>query len=325
MAEHTQDVPWQKEPATAAASADDTPPSVSAGPPVTRGELIAGGAVVAATVVYSVVRVSQALWWWAWWRFMAGPWVWWVLAAAGGAALFLVLWPKSRASLMRRNRGHRWFALIAACSVFGVVTYALTRPPAGKECSFIADQCVGTGDYGSAIPLWRQEVDDPGGSDGLAKFDALALARCHVFAVENAPNEQWVVSAVRKTWECDEATAMMLIGGACLKEKVAPTGHQSDAEAVKWFRRAADLGDPKGMTALAQCYAVGRGLPRDPGEYAKWLRRAVDAGDPGAMRELGQTMLAAKDNEAARREGAEWLRKAAEREKRVRDDIWRGR
>src|ERR1700722_12894844 len=48
-----------------------------------------------------------------------------------------------------------------------------------------------------------------------------------------------------------------------------------DAEAVKWFRKAADQDDMRGERYLAEMYFKGRGVAVDNAEAAKWLRLAA--------------------------------------------------
>ncbi|MDX2103483.1 MAG: tetratricopeptide repeat protein [Alphaproteobacteria bacterium] len=49
----------------------------------------------------------------------------------------------------------------------------------------------------------------------------------------------------------------------------------NDAEAARWFRRAADRGDREAMLRLSALYATGRGVPQDADEAARWYARAV--------------------------------------------------
>jgi hypothetical protein len=45
--------------------------------------------------------------------------------------------------------------------------------------------------------------------------------------------------------------------------------------AVVWYRRAAEQGEPEAMLSLASCYATGRGVARNPQESTRWLRQAA--------------------------------------------------
>jgi len=59
---------------------------------------------------------------------------------------------------------------------------------------------------------------------------------------------------------------------------------QSDAQAVAWYRMAAEKGDPLGMTNLGSMYAQGRGVPRDDVQAVAWFRKAAEKGDALGMK-----------------------------------------
>ena len=61
------------------------------------------------------------------------------------------------------------------------------------------------------------------------------------------------------------------------------------AEAVKWYRKAADQREPQAEHALGLCYADGDGVPSDPVEAFKWISLAASHGHPPAV-QLKQLM-----------------------------------
>ncbi|UWQ94523.1 sel1 repeat family protein [Rhodobacteraceae bacterium M385] len=63
------------------------------------------------------------------------------------------------------------------------------------------------------------------------------------------------------------------------------------AQAVEYYRQAADLGDPAGMATLAFMYRLGRGVEADSGEMVRLMRMAAEAGYPFAQYNLAQTFL----------------------------------
>ena len=66
-------------------------------------------------------------------------------------------------------------------------------------------------------------------------------------------------------------------------------GVQQDyAEAVKWYRRAADQGDADAQFNLGIVYEKGQGVQQNYAEAAKWYRRAADQGDEGAISALAR-------------------------------------
>ena len=53
---------------------------------------------------------------------------------------------------------------------------------------------------------------------------------------------------------------------------------RDNAEAVRWYRLAAEQGYAKAQLNLGGMYALGRGLPQDDAEAVRWFRLAADQG-----------------------------------------------
>ena len=53
---------------------------------------------------------------------------------------------------------------------------------------------------------------------------------------------------------------------------------QDDAEAVRWFRLAAEQGDATAQNNLGVRYGTGRGVPQDDAEAVRWYRLAAEQG-----------------------------------------------
>jgi len=51
-----------------------------------------------------------------------------------------------------------------------------------------------------------------------------------------------------------------------------------NAEAIKWFRKAASQGDAGGEYSLGEMYLTGRGVAADDKEAAIWIRRSAKHG-----------------------------------------------
>ena len=68
---------------------------------------------------------------------------------------------------------------------------------------------------------------------------------------------------------------------------------QDNAEAVKWFRRAAEQGLPEAQSVLGLMYAGGKGVPQDEVEALVWFNLAARAGDPEAIknREIAESRV----------------------------------
>ncbi|MFW1410905.1 tetratricopeptide repeat protein, partial [Vibrio parahaemolyticus] len=59
---------------------------------------------------------------------------------------------------------------------------------------------------------------------------------------------------------------------------------QDHAEAVRWYRRAADLGNVIAMKNLGLSYRDGEGIGKDFAEARRWLEKAAAAGDEDAKK-----------------------------------------
>ena len=51
---------------------------------------------------------------------------------------------------------------------------------------------------------------------------------------------------------------------------------QNDAEAVRWYRKAAEQGDAAAQFNLGSMYDDGRGVAQSSSEAFKWYRKAAD-------------------------------------------------
>src|ERR1017187_6062945 len=59
------------------------------------------------------------------------------------------------------------------------------------------------------------------------------------------------------------------------------------AEAVRWFRKAAEQGNPHGQSGLGIMYAGGKGVAQDYAEAVRWFRKAAEQGDSQGQSNLG--------------------------------------
>ncbi len=85
-----------------------------------------------------------------------------------------------------------------------------------------------------------------------------------------------------------------------------------DAEAVKWFQKAADQDDAEGERYLAEMYVQGRGVRADNAAAAKWLRLAAAQGDARSEHNLAVLYLQGLGVPKNVGEAAKWMRKAAD-------------
>ena len=62
---------------------------------------------------------------------------------------------------------------------------------------------------------------------------------------------------------------------------------KDEAEAVKWYRLAADQGNASAQRNLGVMYAQGRGVAKGYAEAVMWLQKAANQGNTDAQRILG--------------------------------------
>jgi TPR repeat protein len=91
-------------------------------------------------------------------------------------------------------------------------------------------------------------------------------------------------AATKKDAESGDAEAQNNLGVMYYKGLGVPEDY---AEAVKWYRLAADQGDAEAQFNLGVMYHDGRGVSQDYAEAVKWYRLAADQGDAEAQGNLG--------------------------------------
>jgi TPR repeat protein len=62
--------------------------------------------------------------------------------------------------------------------------------------------------------------------------------------------------------------------------------HPAPADALNWYKKAAQQGSLDAETDIALLYANGKGVPRDSAQAVVWFRRAAEDGDPSAQYNL---------------------------------------
>jgi TPR repeat protein len=85
---------------------------------------------------------------------------------------------------------------------------------------------------------------------------------------------------------------------------------QDEAEAVKWYRKAAEQGHSQAQINLGICYDNGQGVEEERTEAMKWYRKAAEQGHSEAQFNLG--ICYDNDVEMDVAEAVKWYREAAE-------------
>ena len=84
------------------------------------------------------------------------------------------------------------------------------------------------------------------------------------------------------------------------------------AEAVKWFRNAAEQGHAAAQNSLAICYDKGIGTAQNQPEAVNWWRIAAENGDAAAQVSFGDCLDTGNGVTEDSSEAAKWFRAAAE-------------
>ena len=93
------------------------------------------------------------------------------------------------------------------------------------------------------------------------------------------------------------------------QSKIVP---QDYADAVKWYRSAAEQGCAEAQFNLGNCYEFGKGVTNDDTEAAKWYRKAAEQNNAQAQYYLGNCYRNGKGVAKNEVEAVQWFRKAAE-------------
>ena len=101
------------------------------------------------------------------------------------------------------------------------------------------------------------------------------LAQRYAVGNEVRQNNAEAVKWYRKAAEQDYADAQFELA------RCYDTGcgvRKNDVEAAKWYRKAAEQGHGDAQVAFASCCEMGKGVKADPEEALKWLSLAGDSG-----------------------------------------------
>jgi TPR repeat protein len=87
---------------------------------------------------------------------------------------------------------------------------------------------------------------------------------------------------------------------------------KNDTEAVKWYRKAAEQSYAAAQFNLGACYGEGLGVAKDGVEAVKWYRKAAEQNYPAAQFNMGCCYATGRGVAKDEAEAVKWYRKAAE-------------
>src|SRR2546430_722208 len=118
-------------------------------------------------------------------------------------------------------------------------------------------------------------------------FTVLFLLSAAVFRLPAQQNEadRKVLAEIRAGADKGDAKAQYELGRAFFSGTLGVA--KDEAEAVKWFRKAAEQNVADAQFNLGVCYANGQGVPEDDAESVKWFRKAAEQNLADAQYNLG--------------------------------------
>ena len=133
---------------------------------------------------------------------------------------------------------------------------------------------------------------------------------CGLFVGLAACSPAQNLDSLRAAAEQGDAAAQFDLGSMAAAEgRGVP---QDGAEAVRWYRLAAEQGHALAQAGLGVLYAEGRGVRQDDPEAVLWLRRAADQGIAEAQGRLGMMYAAGRSVPRSYAEAVRWYRLAAD-------------
>jgi hypothetical protein len=149
---------------------------------------------------------------------------------------------------------------------------------------------------GQFAAIARQKMRDAGGREGRAILDRIpqrdwVLKRSN--ELFSTFIHQGTVTELQRAAEAGDPRAEILMGYA---RQAGAGGFDADpAEAMRWYRAAADQGDARGLTAVGSLYMMGAGVKRSSAEALVWFRKGADQGSAGAQNNIALVYLMGGD------------------------------
>ena len=108
-----------------------------------------------------------------------------------------------------------------------------------------------------------------------------------------------------------DADAQLAAGMAYRDGIIGYTGPTDDAEAVKWLKMAAELGERRAQFFLGEMFKFGDGVAQDPEAAFSWFKKSAGQGMVNAQRVLGVLYRNGDGVDQDLDQAATWFEKAA--------------
>ena len=147
------------------------------------------------------------------------------------------------------------------------------------------------------------------GSGVVARDDAEAVRLFRLAAEQGSDGDQSLMLLLAADYDQIRVVAQTVLG---LMYSSGLRVARDDAEAVRWYRLAAEQGNATAQTALGDMYSSGRGVAQDDAEAVRWYRLAAEQGDADAQYNLGVRYANGRGVAEDDAEAVRWYRLAAE-------------
>lgn len=121
----------------------------------------------------------------------------------------------------------------------------------------------------------------------------------------------------RKAAELGSASALLSFANLLANESTNATDLTNASkliqDAIPLLTAEAAAGKAGSAKVLGRLYRDGKLVPADPALAMRWLRRAAQLGDTGGMHDLAQLLLRSSDNPEDANDAMHWLKMAAKR------------
>ncbi len=169
--------------------------------------------------------------------------------------------------------GQRWLRRAAASSS----SSSASASAGNARAQNILGACLRTGQCGMPIDHVEAAAFFQRAADQRLAEAQLNLAHCYAHGDGVAQDRRRALQLYTLAAEQDLPVAQRYLA-SCLREGVGCERGPDPRAAVRWFRRAAELGDGGSQCALGQCLAQGApaaGVARNMAEAVAWLRKAA--------------------------------------------------
>jgi len=124
------------------------------------------------------------------------------------------------------------------------------------------------------------------------------------------PADDYELNIIKLESKEGDSGAQLLYGLALLEGRYKLTPDYP--EATKWLKQSAQGGNHYAQLVLANCYAEGKGVEKDPALAVQWWQKAADGENAKAQYHLGKAYLDGIGIKHDDKKAIDWLTRSAE-------------